>query len=52
MISAGYAQSRAYRLSFAAAAGLTIIGLLIQAALLWFLRKQKSAATGQQAATE
>jgi MFS family permease len=39
LISAGYAQPWAYRLSFAVAAGLTIIGLLIQAALLWFLRK-------------
>lgn len=38
LISAGYAQPWAYRLSFAAAAGLTIIGLLIEAVLLWFLR--------------
>ncbi len=44
LISAGYVQSWAYRLSFAAAAGLTIIGLLILAALLWHLRKQRLAA--------
>jgi MFS family permease len=41
LISAGFAHPWAYRLSFGAAAGLTIIGLLIQAALLWHLRKQK-----------
>jgi MFS family permease len=41
LITAGYDQPWAYRLSFAAAAGLTIIGLLIQAALLGYLRKQK-----------
>ena len=50
MISAGYAQPWAYRISFAAGAGLTIIGLLIQAALLWFLRKQKLAAVAPQVA--
>lgn len=50
LISAGYAHPRAYRLSFAAAAGLTIIGLLIQAGLLWFLRKQKLAAASQHTA--
>jgi MFS family permease len=41
LILAGYAQPWAYRLSFAAGAGLTVIGLLIQAALLWFLKKGK-----------
>jgi MFS family permease len=41
LITAGYDQPWAYRMSFAAAAGLTIIGLLIQAALLWHLRKHK-----------
>ena len=51
LIAAGYAHPLAYRFSFAAAAGLTIIGLLIQAALLWFLRKQKLAAAPQQTAT-
>ena len=40
MISAGYAQPWAYRLSFAAGAGLTVIGLLIQAALLWHIKKR------------
>ena len=39
LIAAGYAQPWAYRLSFAAGAGLTVIGLLIQAALLWYLKK-------------
>jgi MFS family permease len=34
LISAGYAQPVAYRISFAVAAGLTAIGLLIQIALL------------------
>jgi MFS family permease len=38
LIAAGYAQPWAYRLSFAAGAGLTVVGLLIQAALLWYLR--------------
>ncbi|MGD9055823.1 MAG: MFS transporter [Desulfobacterales bacterium] len=52
LISAGYAQSWAYRLSFAVAAGLTIIGLLIQAALLWFLRKQKFAVDTPQLAAK
>jgi MFS family permease len=41
LIGAGYAQPWAYRLSFAAGAGLTVIGLLIQATLLWFLKKGK-----------
>ena len=52
LISAGFAHPLAYRLSFAAAAGLTIIGLLMQTALLVFLRKQKSAATDPQVARE
>ena len=39
LIAAGYAQPWAYRISFAAGAGLTVIGLLIQATLLWFLKK-------------
>ena len=52
MISAGYAESWAYRFSFAAAAGLTIIGLLIQSALLWFLRKQKPAGSAPQVAAK
>jgi MFS family permease len=43
MLSSGFAEPIAYRYSFAAAAVLTIIGLLTQAALLWFLRKQKRA---------
>ncbi|MDX1708708.1 MAG: MFS transporter, partial [Desulfobacterales bacterium] len=43
LISAGYAEPWAYRFSFAAAAGLTIIGLLIQAGLLWSLKKQRNA---------
>ncbi|MGD8992605.1 MAG: MFS transporter [Desulfobacterales bacterium] len=42
LISAGYAEPWAYRISFAAAAGLTFIGLLILAVLLWSLGKQKS----------
>jgi MFS family permease len=41
LIAAGYAQPWAYRLSFAAGAGLTVIGLLIQTTLLWFLKKGK-----------
>jgi len=41
LIGAGYAQPWAYRLSFAAGAGLTVIGLLIQTTLLWFLKKGK-----------
>lgn len=40
LIGAGYAQSLAYRLSFAAGAGVTVIGLLIQVILLWFLKKR------------
>jgi MFS family permease len=39
LIGAGYSQPWAYRLSFASGAGLTVIGLLIQTALLWFLKK-------------
>jgi MFS family permease len=52
LISAGYAQPWAYRLSFAVAAGLTVIGLLIQASLLWFLRKRKFAAASPQHAAK
>ena len=52
LISAGFAHPRAYRLSFAAAAGLTIIVLLIQAALLWLLHKQKPAVTVPPAAAK
>ncbi len=40
LIAAGYAQPWAYRISFAAGAALAVIGLLIQAALVWFLRKR------------
>jgi MFS family permease len=40
MIAAGYAQPWAYRISFAAGAALTVIGLLGQAALIWYLKKQ------------
>ena len=51
MLSAGFAEPVAYRLSFAAASALTIIGLLIQAGLLLFLRKHKVAdAAAQHAA--
>jgi MFS family permease len=39
LIGAGYAQPWAYRLSFAAGAALTVIGLLIQVTLLLFLKK-------------
>lgn len=42
LIGAGYAQPWAYRLSFAAGAGLTVIGLVIQVALLWRLKKSAS----------
>ena len=42
MIAAGHLQTIAYRVSFAAAAGLTFIGMLIQAALLIFLKKRAS----------
>ena len=52
LIAAGHAQPWAYRSSFAAGAGLTIIGLLIQASLLWFLRKQRLAAAAPQVATK
>jgi len=40
LIAAGYAQPWAYRLSFAAGAALTVIGLLGQAVLIWYLRKR------------
>ena len=40
LIGSGYAQPWAYRLSFAAGAGLTVIGLLIQAALLRHIKRQ------------
>jgi MFS family permease len=40
MIAAGYAQPWAYRLSFAAGAALTVIGLVGQAVLIWYLRKR------------
>jgi len=39
LISAGRPQQAAYQASFAAAAGLTFIGLLIQAALIYLLKK-------------
>lgn len=40
LIASGYPQSWAYQMSFAAAAGLTAIGLFIQAALYTYLKKQ------------
>ena len=40
LIAAGYAQPLAYRLSFAAGAVLTVVGLSIQAGLIWFLKKR------------
>jgi len=40
MIAAGHPQTYAYQTSFAAAAGLTTVGLFIQAALLYYLRKR------------
>ena len=40
LIAADYPQSRAYQVSFAAAAGLTFIGLLVQAALLIYLKRR------------
>jgi len=40
LIAAGYAQPWAYRLSFAAGAALTVIGLVGQAVLIWYLRKR------------
>ncbi len=40
LITAGQPETLAYQASFAAAAALTTIGLLIQAALLYFLRKR------------
>ena len=39
LISAGHPQSWAYQMSFAAAAGLTTVGLFIQAALFYYLKK-------------
>lgn len=42
LIGAGYSQPWAYRISFAAGAALTVVGLLIQTALLWHLKKQAS----------
>jgi MFS family permease len=41
MISVGRPHTYAYQASFAAAAGLTAIGLIIQAALLYFLKKRE-----------
>ena len=41
LIAVSYAETVAYRISFAAAAGLTVIGLLILTGLLWSLRKQR-----------
>jgi len=40
LIAAGYAQPLAYRFSFAAGAALTLIGLVIQAVLIGYLKKQ------------
>ena len=40
LVAAGYAQPLAYRLSFAAGAALTVIGLSGQAVLIWYLRKR------------
>jgi hypothetical protein len=40
LIAAGYVHSRAYQVSFAVGAGLTMIGLCIQAGLLFFLKKR------------
>ncbi len=40
LITAGQPETLAYQASFAAAAALTTIGLLVQAALLYFLRKR------------
>ena len=42
LIAAGYPQTYAYQSSFAAAAGLTTVGLFIQAALLYFLKKREN----------
>jgi MFS family permease len=41
LIAAGYAQTRAYQTSFAAAAVLTTIGFFIQAALFAFLKRRR-----------
>jgi MFS family permease len=40
LIAAGHPHALAYQMSFAAGAGLTAIGLIIQTALLCYLRKQ------------
>jgi MFS family permease len=40
LVAAGYAQPWAYRVSFASGAALTLIGLLIQATLVVFLKKR------------
>jgi MFS family permease len=41
LIAADYPQSRAYQVSFAAAAGLTFIGLLVQTALVLYLKRRQ-----------
>jgi MFS family permease len=41
LVAAGYAQPWAYRVSFAAGALLTLIGLLIQAVLIGYLKKRR-----------
>ncbi|MEJ2166171.1 MAG: MFS transporter, partial [Desulfobacterales bacterium] len=41
LVAAGYAQPWAYRVSFAAGAVLTLIGLLIQAILIGYLKKRE-----------
>jgi MFS family permease len=40
LISAGYPQSQAYQAAFAAGAALTLIGLLVQAALLFYMKRR------------
>jgi MFS family permease len=40
LISSGHSHSWAYRMSFASAAGLTTIGLFIQASLFYYLKRQ------------
>jgi len=40
LIARGYSQSWAYQMSFAAAAGISAIGLFIQAALYYYLKRQ------------
>jgi MFS family permease len=42
LIGAGYSQPWAYRISFAVGAGMTVVGFLIQAALLWRLKRRAS----------